>query len=68
MTGENDPRVDPMQSRKMTARLQHATASGEPILLQISANAGHGRSNSLSEQIEQAVDQYAFFFDKLGVQ
>jgi len=68
MTGENDPRVDPMQSRKMTARLQHATASSEPILLRTSANAGHGRSNSLSEQIEQAVDQYAFFFDKLGVQ
>ena len=28
LTGANDPRVDPMQSRKMTARLQAATASG----------------------------------------
>lgn len=27
LTGENDPRVDPMQSRKMTARLQAATAN-----------------------------------------
>ncbi|QEG42970.1 prolyl oligopeptidase family serine peptidase [Roseimaritima ulvae] len=67
ITGENDPRVDPMQSRKMTARLQAATSSDEPILLRTSANAGHGRGNSLSHQIEQAVDTYAFLFDELGV-
>lgn len=68
MTGENDPRVDPMQSRKMTARLQAATASDKPILLRTSANAGHGGDNSLSERIEQSVDIYSFFFDQLGVQ
>ena len=28
MTGENDPGVDPMHSRKMVARLQAATQSG----------------------------------------
>ena len=67
MTGENDPRVDPMQSRKMTARLQAATSSGQPILLRTSANAGHGSGNSLSEQIEQSVDMYAFLFDQLQV-
>ena len=67
MTGENDPRVDPMQSRKMTARLQSATTSGRPILLRTSASAGHGSGNSLSEQIEQSVDLYAFLFDQLGV-
>lgn len=67
ITGENDPRVDPMQSRKMTARLQAATSSDHPILLRTSANAGHGRGNSLSHQIEQAVDIYAFLFDELGV-
>ena len=67
MTGDNDPRVDPMQSRKMTARLQEATASDQPILLRTSANTGHGGGNSLREQIDQSVDAYAFFFDKLGV-
>ncbi len=66
ITGENDPRVDPMQSRKMTARLQAATASEQPILLRTSANAGHGRGNSLSQQIEQAVDLHAFLFHELG--
>ncbi len=67
MTGENDPRVDPMQSRKMTARLQQATAAGAPILLRTSANAGHGSGNSLTEQIEQSVDLYAFLFSHLDV-
>lgn len=67
MTGENDPRVDPMQSRKMTARLQAASRVGQPILLRTSANAGHGSGHSLSEQIEQSVDMYAFFFEQLGV-
>jgi prolyl oligopeptidase len=30
LTGANDPRVDPMHSRKMTARLQAATSSHRP--------------------------------------
>ena len=67
LTGANDPRVDPMQSRKMTARLQAASASAAPILLRTSANAGHGGGNSLSERIEQTVDVLAFLFKYLGV-
>lgn len=66
-TGENDPRVDPMQSRKMTARLQAASSSGQPILLRTSANAGHGGDSGLSQRIEQAVDTDAFLFDQLGI-
>lgn len=67
VTGENDPRVEPMNSRKMTARLQAATDSGEPILLRTSANSGHGGQTALSEQIEQSVDVYSFLFDQLGI-
>lgn len=66
-TGENDPRVSPGESRKMVARMQAATASSAPILLRTSADAGHGGSDSLSEQIAQAVDVYAFLFDQLGI-
>ncbi len=43
-------------------------SSGQPILLRTSANAGHGSGNSLSEQIEQSVDMYAFLFDQLQVE
>ncbi|MCA9168042.1 MAG: prolyl oligopeptidase family serine peptidase [Planctomycetales bacterium] len=67
ITGENDPRVDPMQSRKMTARLQAATANTVPILLRTSANAGHGGGNSLDEHIEQTVDNAVFLMEQLGV-
>ncbi len=64
LTGANDPRVDPMQSRKMTARLQ---AAGATCLLRTSANSGHGFGSSLGERIEQAVDVDAFLFHELGV-
>ena len=67
LTGANDPRVNPMQSRKMTARLQAASTSGLPILLRTSANSGHGAS-SVDEGIEQSADMFAFLFDQLGMQ
>jgi prolyl oligopeptidase len=56
-----------MQSRKMTARLQ-ASGATEPVLLRTSANSGHGGDTALSEAIEQAVDVYAFLFDRLGIE
>jgi len=64
LTGANDPRVDPMQSRKMTARLQ---AAGADTLLRTSANSGHGLGTSLGEKIEQVVDVDAFLCERLGV-
>jgi prolyl oligopeptidase len=67
MTGANDPRVDPMQSRKMTARLQAASGSEAPILLRTSATTGHGGGTPLAAQVEQTVDAYAFLFAQLGV-
>jgi prolyl oligopeptidase len=66
LTGANDPRVDPAQSRKMTARLQ-ATGTKNPVLLRTSASSGHGGDTALSERIEQSVDVFAFLFDRLGV-
>jgi prolyl oligopeptidase len=67
MTGANDPRVDPMQSRKMAARLQAATTSGRPILLRTSGNTGHGGGTPLSARVEELTDIYAFLFSELGV-
>ena len=66
-TGENDGRVNPFQSRKMAARLQAATASGEPILFRSSAAAGHGIGSSLKERITEQADIYAFLFAQLGI-
>lgn len=67
MTGENDGRVDPMHSRKMTAALQHANTSKNPILLRTSGNTGHGAGTPLSEEISQQVDRLAFMFNSLGM-
>ena len=67
LTGANDPRVDPMQSRKMTARLMAAGARTGTVLLRTSASSGHGIGSSLSEKTSQAVDVDAFLFDRLGV-
>ncbi len=66
-TGENDHRVNPMQSRKMTARLQAATSSDHPILLRTSARAGHGIGTAVDEQIEEESDVLSFLFDQLGI-
>jgi prolyl oligopeptidase len=66
LTGANDPRVDPMQSRKMTARLQEANPESL-VLLRTSDTAGHGIGTALSERIEELTDVYAFFFEQLGV-
>ncbi len=68
LTGENDHRVNPMQSRKMIARLQAATHSDRPILLRTSSTAGHGSIGaSLDEQLDQQADVFSFLFDQLGV-
>jgi prolyl oligopeptidase len=68
LTGANDPRVDPMQSRKMTAKLQSVVSADVPIVLRTSSNSGHGAGTGLSERIEQTVDVFAFIFDQLGVE
>jgi prolyl oligopeptidase len=68
LTGENDHRVNPMQSRKMIARLQAADPDGHPILLRTSASAGHGAIGAaLDELIEQQADVFSFLFDQLGI-
>ena len=65
ITGDNDPRVNPAHSRKMLAALQAATASGNPVMLLTSANAGHGLSTDVSESMAQEADIYAFVFAQL---
>jgi len=67
LTGENDHRVNPLNSRKMTARLQAANHSDHPILLRTTASAGHGMGTALDEAIEQDADFFSFLFDQLGI-
>ena len=67
LAGENDGRVNPANSRKMTARLQAATASKNPILVRLSGASGHGMGTALTERIAQQADVFAFLFEQLGM-
>jgi prolyl oligopeptidase len=67
MTGANDGRVAPYHSRKMTARLDEANKSDNPILLRTSSSAGHGQGTALSERVKQLADIYSFLFAQLDM-
>jgi prolyl oligopeptidase len=66
-TGANDPRVDPMHSRKMAARLQAVTGGRHLVLLRESESSGHGIGTALDESIALEADVWAFLFAQLGV-
>jgi prolyl oligopeptidase len=66
-TGINDPRVEPWQSAKMTARLQAATASGKPILLRVDYEAGHGVGSTKKQGEELTVDMWSFLLWQFGL-
>lgn len=63
--GENDTRVDAWHAKKMTARLQEATTSDQPVLLRLEST-GH-LAGSLDQSIDETTDRYAFLFDQLGL-
>lgn len=67
-TAESDTRVDPLHARKFAAALQHATSSGQPVLLRTEPSSGHGAGTPLSKQLEELTDVYTFLFDALGLQ
>jgi prolyl oligopeptidase len=66
LTGANDGRVDPANSRKMAARLQAAT-SKRPVILLTSFDSGHGHGDNLSAALDRTADVYAFLFEQLGM-
>jgi prolyl oligopeptidase len=67
VTGEADTRVPPAQARKMTARMQTATASGLPILLLHDPKSGHAGGRGLEKIIEEMSLEWSFLAWQLGV-
>ena len=65
-TADHDDRVVPAHSFKFAARLQEAHRGPTPVLIRIETQSGHG-SSSLSKQIAEMADEYAFIFQQLGV-
>jgi prolyl oligopeptidase len=64
---ESDGRVDPLHARKMTARLQAATSSDQPILLRLETKAGHGQGKPRAKVVEELTDLWSFLFSQLGI-
>jgi prolyl oligopeptidase len=64
---ESDGRVDPLHARKMTARLQAATSSDQPILLRLETKAGHGQGKPRAKVVEELTDVWSFLFSQLGM-
>ncbi len=64
--GINDPRVDPMQPAKMTARLQAATSSKRPVLLRVDYDAGHGMGSTRNQHDVEYADEMSFLLWQFG--
>jgi prolyl oligopeptidase len=65
-TGLNDPRVSSWEPTKMTARLQAATASKNPVLLRVELDAGHGIGSTRSQRDNETADIMAFTLWRTG--
>jgi prolyl oligopeptidase len=65
-TGLNDPRVSSWEPTKMTARLQAASSSGNPILLRIDPDAGHGIGSTRAQRDRETADIIAFILWRTG--
>jgi prolyl oligopeptidase len=67
MTGFNDPRVEPWQVAKLTARLQAATSSGKPVLLRVDYAGGHGGVGGTERQHQESrADAMSFLLWQFG--
>lgn len=65
-TGMNDPRVSPWHTLKMAARLQAATSSGQPVLLSVGFNAGHGVGAMKYEDADRLANMCSFLLWRMG--
>jgi prolyl oligopeptidase len=67
ISGDADTRCNPMHARKMAARLQAATSSSRPVLLDYKPAWGHTPVQPFSTKIEDLTDRLAFVCHEVGV-
>jgi prolyl oligopeptidase len=65
VSGDSDQNCNPLHARKMTARLQAANASPNPIILEYNEHRGHSPVLPLSDRIDGLTDRMAFLCDQL---
>ena len=67
ISGDADTRCNPMHARKMASRLQAATSSDYPVLLDYKQAWGHTPVQPFSTKIEALTDRLGFVCHELGV-
>ena len=65
ISGDADQNCNPLHARKMTARLQDATSSNYPVILDYSEHRGHSPVLPLSTRIDALTDRLAFLCSQL---
>ncbi|MGJ5643104.1 prolyl oligopeptidase family serine peptidase [Formosa sp. S-31] len=66
MTGDHDDRVVPAHSFKFAAELQSKQKNGNPVLIRIETDAGHGAGTPVSKIIDQYADIFGFTLYNMG--
>lgn len=67
VSGDADTRCNPMHARKMVAKLQTATASPHPIILDYRPAWGHTPAQPLTRRIDALTDRLAFICHELDL-
>ncbi len=67
VTAASDSRVDANHAMKMTAQMQWANNSKEPIILFVESKAGHGVGKPLDQLAKTETDFYTFLGWKTGL-
>lgn len=67
ITSDHDDRVVPAHSFKFGANLQEKQSCGNPILIRIEVNAGHGAGRSTEQVIGENADLMSFALYEMGL-
>ena len=67
VSGDADQNCNPLHARKLTAKLQAANSSENPIILDYSPHRGHSPVLPLTERVEALTNRVAFFCRELGL-
>ena len=66
-TADHDDRVVPGHSFKFISTLQEKGAPGNPYLIRVDVNAGHGSGKPTSLQIQEWADVWSFVYHEMGI-
>jgi len=66
-SGINDSRVPYWEATKWVARLRALKTDGNPLLLRMNMDAGHGGSSGRYERLREVAFDYAFILERAGL-